>query len=904
VFADASEITEVTIGKNIRRIGEDVGIKAADWAQVVEEYDGESSPTFGACESLTDFHVADGNEVFEEIGGCLFYRDTPNDAKTLALYPSGRTELAFPEGVTVTAIGDGACAWCHGFTNVVIPESVRTIGLRSFDFCREVVTLSIPDGVEEIGWRSFQMLISLFDLEVAGSVETIGERAFYHSFMGSWKNGGRLVLHDGIETIGPSAFEMCMYLVEASVGAREIGLNAFSECYWLTTLTLSDAVESIRAGAFCECYELPSLTVPASVRTIELSKEDDGSYGGAFANCEHLKEIRLPDTLHPDTEGETLAFLANVFDGLGLETMSAEERDAILTWYPAEGGDFAFVVNNKTVVGFTGTCPATIGAAEWPDGIEYIGMDAFNGCTTLRHLTLPAGIREIEWHAFLNCLALESVDLSNSFGTLTDIGGDAFNGCTALKSLVLDGQGLDVWSGAFYACTSLETLEIGSGVDVINIYAFGACRSLATVINHATGAAIDETAFIGTEYYRNMPFSFITKPDWDDRLAVAGFKGVCPAEIAAADWPSGVEAVADRAFPYCDDLRSVEFPASFARISAGTFACCTNLASVTFPATNTTDQGYLEIGHNAFALCSNLRSVTLRGPLEVSQDVFAGCAGLEDVTVEEGVTFIDSGAFARTGVRSIVLPAGMNEMSAESFAGNDGDFTVYVPRSAADNYGIEEGDVEYMYTPRVFGLETEERWAEYGFVAKDTTAHIVVRPYGGSAPVVSIDTDRMQPPVLNSDGTRTIAAQEGVTLTEDDLASVTVASPLDGSDITEAYGKALEDNAIILSLARPSFLPEGEYAPDADDPSGMLDDVSALDPAQIAAPPEPAPGEEAGALPVKMYPGLGYQAEWGGDLDALSSGARFQATGTQTHIGVVKQKDGRGFYRVFVSETP
>ena len=65
---------------------------------------------------------------------------------------------------------------------------------------------------------------------------------------------------------------------------------------------------------------------------------------------------------------------------------------------------------------------------------------------------------------------------------------------------------------------------------------------------------------------------------------------------------------------------------------------------------------------------------------------------------------------------------------------------------------------------------------------------------------------------------------------------------------------------------------------------------------------DPAKREEVGALPVRMYKGLWYQASWGDDLNALTPGTKFQADGTQTHIGVIKQKGSKGFYRLNVSE--
>ena len=1375
-----SDVTSVTIGRNVKTIGDAVGVMPDDWNIEENEMFG---PAFMDCYDLETFYVAEGNEVFEAIGGCLYYRNTPNDAKTLALYPCGRTNLYFDAGITVTEIGTAACSMCSEFGEITIPASVGRIGVESF-YSTMMTKLVVQDGTTNICDRAFCQNPYLMDAEIAGTVKYIGKMVFVHSFFDTEdydENAiARLVLHEGIEEIDDEAFRFCRRINEvvlpdsltrlgeyafcegegvkrvvigngletvsegafawcgglpsltigASVksienkafsgcdklpsldipqGVTNIGMSAFSDCETLRTLSLPDTLKTIGSGAFSGCRSLKKLVVPLSVEEIGRGDYDEDLYmdvPGAFAESYALDRIYLPAALRPATEEETNAYLADVFEGRGFDSMDVASRDAIVTWYsdeselnyvtvtfvngaertnvqvldyistipsptkpgyafagwwtseggmgsllmkrtsltrdttyyaywietpvasgddvpwyairsflddeemwmlrsgetalgetstatldvtgpcivsfscspaggaydedavhvyvdgverdvfgqddhswsdrtyeipqsgahtvswvyenvsgdiggyvylagvtveqaeahtitfnprggamsesttrlvvrsvgalpkprkdyavfagwytaaeggeriaedfvvtqnldlyahwvdapfssggdriwlvdddgsyksesldvgetiyaemtvtgpcrvvfdlkvdtdywtnnrfevyvdgeenagflnrtswlswaidieeagehvvrwlfereetgkdgysntvalrniaygtvygitfdenyegggtqvkdcagllgelpvpsrddyfmfagwwtqrdggtqitattpvtgeatyyahwtstpfkfqgkwaqgedgswrttaagsyescyaqkdvegpctvtfqwrvvdaddrmhlylthylngdyvdslietfasanwteetftfdsegthtlffefwtgerinpsranrfeikdfrivgdePEEPGEFRILVDENdptTVTGFEGTCPATITAADWPEGVTYISA-GFDGCTTLKHLTLPAGLRSIGWRAFQNCTALETVDFSNCSPTLSEIGVWAFCNCTSLRSLDINGNNLVVGHGAFYACSSLAELNLGSGVDTVEEYAFGACKSLAAITSAA--ADVNETAFIGTAYYKSMAFSFIVKEDWEGKLFVAGFKGPCPATIAAGDWPEGVETIYDYAFTYCDELRSVEFPASFSRINAGTFAGCKGLESITFPATNEHEDG-LEVGHNAFALCTNLQSVTLRGPLNVSMEAFGGCSSLASVVVEEGVNFWGERLFARTGVRSIVLPENMGDVSAGAFAGNDGDFTVYVPRSVVDNYGLEEGIVECdSYMPRVFGLESEERWAEYGFTYQETTTNLRVVPYG------------------------------------------------------------------------------------------------------------------------------------------------------------------------------
>ena len=143
--------------------------------------------------------------------------------------------------------------------------------------------------------------------------------------------------------------------------------------------------------------------------------------------------------------------------------------------------------------------------------------------------------------------------------------------------------------------------------------------------------------------------------------------------------------------------------------------------------------------------------------------------------------------------------------------------------------------------------------------------------------------------------------------------SYEVSSPTDSSvDITEAYTKTLspEGDKIVLELAQPVIeeVVEEENI-DAEDPMGLLEEVTKIGAFKIAelpipdtSDPDPANHEEVGALPVKMHKGLWYQASWGDDLNNLTSGAKVRADGSQTHIGVIKQTGSRGFYKISVSE--
>lgn len=94
---------------------------------------------------------------------------------------------------------------------------------------------------------------------------------------------------------------------------------------------------------------------------------------------------------------------------------------------------------------------------------------------------------------------------------------------------------------------------------------------------------------------------------------------------------------------------------------------------------------------------------------------------------------------------------------------------------------------------------------------------------------------------------------------------------------------------------------EEEALQDEDDATGLLVEV---EPDKIVAKPEPdtTKGEVVGALPVKTFEGLYYQASWGDSLKGMATGEKIKATGDALYLGVIRQTGDKGFYRISVSE--
>ena len=77
-------------------------------------------------------------------------------------------------------ICDGAFYYCSALAEVVIPNSVTSIGNCAFANCNALSNIAIPDSVTSIGNYAFSSCCSLSDIIIPDSVENVGNGAFQY----------------------------------------------------------------------------------------------------------------------------------------------------------------------------------------------------------------------------------------------------------------------------------------------------------------------------------------------------------------------------------------------------------------------------------------------------------------------------------------------------------------------------------------------------------------------------------------------------------------------------------------------------------------------------------------------------------------------------------------------------
>ena len=104
-----------------------------------------------------------------------------------------------------------------------------------------------------------------------------------------------------------------------------------------------------------------------------------------------------------------------------------------------------------------------------PQSLKLIGRSSFYHCSSLKEINFPEGLEIVDSNAFEGCSRLETVTLPHS---VTKLGEYAFGNCESLKELTLSAGIKQIPPYAFDGCTSLTSVVIPEGVERIGTFSF------------------------------------------------------------------------------------------------------------------------------------------------------------------------------------------------------------------------------------------------------------------------------------------------------------------------------------------------------------------------------------------------------------------------------------------------
>jgi len=138
------------------------------------------------------------------------------------------------------------------------------------------------------------------------------------------------------------------------------------------------------------------------------------------------------------------------------------------------------------------------------EGLQYIGQDAFEECTSLTSITLPSTLTEIGMASFYECKKLKTICLNEN---LMWMGGYSFCRCTSLESITLPSTVMDIGENSFRECTNLKEVVLNEGLKTIGTRLFEDCKSLQIISLPSTLVKIASNTFSSCNSLREIRIS-------------------------------------------------------------------------------------------------------------------------------------------------------------------------------------------------------------------------------------------------------------------------------------------------------------------------------------------------------------------------------------------------------------
>lgn len=535
------------------------------------------------------------------------------DAQRFVLkeYTGTETDVVVPdtmdEGVPVKRLGTQLLAGSETLTSVVVPDSVTILDVGALSYDNNLSEITLSSNLINIGWNAISSNDALTELTIPASVCIIDSYAVSGCYALK-----KIVFEGACPLIGPEVFVM-----------------------------LSDDV------------------------VIYVPDDQIEEYKKVFE--ENNKNLNIQPSGKP-------AVLYSAEDYLDTENLTFDAETGSITGYNG--------MNTRLTIpeSIDGVPVKAIGKrALWedpllgyvtlPEGLEYVGEDAFSITDTLKYVEFPSTLKTIDKKGFSSYRGFR-LDLPDS---LEYIGEEAFSYFSVETDLIIPEGVKKLGPGAFSAASRLQRVFLPSSLEKIGDNCFSRSPITYVYMEGLELPEISDTAFDKCEYLRDIDLNEkCTKQQMLDVQALVDAQGLeCRvwrnqnteveyARFSVEELPddpsklylTGYEKEAAKVRSY-DTYTIGEEDKGVVGIADGALK---GDQTITYFAVPHNDE-FVYVGKEAFA-DSIVEHVDLFDSVtSIGAEAFRNCAQLKEITIPASVTEIGSRAFAGTSLSEFVIPA-------------------------------------------------------------------------------------------------------------------------------------------------------------------------------------------------------------------------------------------------------
>lgn len=272
-FNNRTDLTQITIGKNVKRIG----VQAFGYTNITNITLPENLTTIAEKAfygtKLQNIRIP---ASVKTVGSQTFYNCKELQSVEIAAGSVSIGKQAFQASPKLTTVimkeGGEKNIATEAFYNCPALEQVTlastdSIGTRAFSNCPKLASIHIP--AKTIGAYAFANCGTLTDVTFAEGMDSIADYAFVNS-----TNINRVALPNSLRTIGAYAFsaenkENSLRSISFGNNLETIGKNAFYKSTQVKDIVIPDKVKTIRLNAFSNCENLRTVSVGSGVVTVE-----------------------------------------------------------------------------------------------------------------------------------------------------------------------------------------------------------------------------------------------------------------------------------------------------------------------------------------------------------------------------------------------------------------------------------------------------------------------------------------------------------------------------------------------------------------------------------------------------------------------------------------------------------